>query len=53
MAVSPPRAPALASCSNLEPNVYSYTALLALPRHMSEAAAPELLDQVGWVMLGQ
>jgi hypothetical protein len=37
------------SRSNLEPNIFSYTALLALPRHMSEGAAPELLDQVGWV----
>ena len=47
-----PAAPSRSTCSNLEPNVYSYTALLALPRHMSEAAAPELLDQVGaarWV----
>lgn len=35
--------------SNLEPNIYAYTALLALPRNMSEVAAPELLRQVGKV----
>lgn len=34
-------------CSNLEPNVYSYTALLAMPRDLSEAGAAELLNQAG------
>lgn len=33
-------------CSNLEPNIYSYTALLALPRNVSESTAAELLQQV-------
>ena len=31
--------------NDLEPNVYAYTALLCLPRHVSEAAAPQLLEQ--------
>lgn len=32
-------------CSNFEPNVYSYTALMAIPRNVGEATAQELLKQ--------
>ena len=40
------------ACSGLEPNVFSYTALLAMPRNASDATMPQLLDQVGGVAAG-
>lgn len=46
---TPPHTRTCFPCSNLEPNVYSYTALLALPRHISESAAPRLLEQASRV----